>query len=380
MTGPEKRVLSGYHALSQSRIQEEDDYYEGLSESAQNKSSTGAGGVGFELPELMHNLTLIVNMCEQEIIALDTTDHIAEDRQIALTQEKHKLEQIVKLEQNHINTLEEILNLIDELVAENSNLTLQRAEEIFHILQTNYIAEYQEFCLGDLAASVIAPLFKKHLEDTWQPLQNPTQNVELVKKWRMILERLDKQSDNAPRSNVFDPYSALIWAGVMPSFRSTVTNWKPKEHQPMAALLDCWAPLLPSWILDSVLEQLILPRLTDAVCNWDPLTDVVPIHAWILPWNIILGNKMEQSIYPMIRDKLGNALQNWLPQDRSARAMLTPWKGAFDSKAMEVFLGQHIVPKLQVVLDELIINPLHQDLGKKLDTIIIIILLIVCPL
>lgn len=367
MTGPEKRILSGYHALSQSRMQDDDEYYEGVSESTNIKKTT-AGGVGFELPELMHNLTLIVDRCEQDIIALDTAEHSAVDRITALEQEKHKLEQIVKLEKNHMHTLQDILSLIDELITDDSNLTLQRAEEIFNTLQTTYVAEYQEFSLGDLAASVIAPLLKKHLEN-WQPLQNPTMNVDLVKKWRTILQRLDKETDNAPRSNIFDPYSALIWVGVMPSFRACVGDWSPKQHQPMAALLDCWASLLPSWILDSVLEQLILPRLTDAVSDWDPLTDTVPIHAWILPWNIILGNKMELSTYPMIRKKLGNALQNWLPSDRSARAMLTPWNGAFNCKAMELLLSQCIVPKLQMVLDELIINPLHQDLGKLFEEI-----------
>ncbi|GBP97375.1 Septin-interacting protein 1 [Eumeta japonica] len=42
--------------------------------------------------------------------------------------------------------------------------------------------------------------------------------------------------------------------------------------------------------------------------------------------------------------------------------MLTPWKGAFDDSEMQVFLLQHIIPKLQMVLTEFIINPLQQDL------------------
>uniref|UniRef100_A0A1B0C2L7 GCF C-terminal domain-containing protein n=1 Tax=Glossina palpalis gambiensis TaxID=67801 RepID=A0A1B0C2L7_9MUSC len=107
----------------------------------------------------------------------------------------------------------------------------------------------------------------------------------------------------------------------------------------MAALLDYWAPLFPSWILDSVLEQLVLPRLHVSVKSCDPLTDTAPIHIWILPWNSTLGHKIEELIYPSIRDKLGNALQALISQDRSARAMLTPWKGAFDSQEMEVFFN-----------------------------------------
>lgn len=130
----------------------------------------------------------------------------------------------------------------------------------------------------------------------------------------------------------------------------------------MAALLDAWAPLLPTWVLDSVLEQLVLPRLTIGVADWDPLTDTVPIHSWILPWHAILGNKLEESIYPQIRSKLGVALQAWSPQDRSARAMLTPWQTAFPEEQLVQFLLRYIIPKLQAVLAEFVINPLQQNL------------------
>lgn len=355
MTGPEKRVLSGYHAIGQTKVMDEDLYE--LSEQPKKPTATA-----FALPELMHNLTLIVNMCEQDIISLDSAQNAAADGQLALEQEKKQLEQIVKLESDHITTLDKVLSLVDELTAPESEVDLERAEKIFLELQQNYSAEYKQFGLGDLAAGIIAPLLKNHLSE-WTPLENPTLYVDLIKKWRVILEgQNDRQEDD--RSNIFDPYSSLIWAGLIPSFRSCAEFWDAKQHHTMAALLDCWAPLFPSWILDSVLEQLILPRLSSAVKNWDPLTDTVPIHIWILPWNTILGHKMEEFIYPTIREKLGNALQAWLPQDRSARAMLTPWKGAFDDDEMQVFLMQHIIPKLQMVLTEFVINPLQQDLGK----------------
>lgn len=354
MTGPEKRVLSGYHAIGQSKVIDEDLYE--LNE--QPKKST----TSFALPELMHNLTLIVNMCEQDIISLDSAQNTACERQITLEQEKKQLEEIVTLESDHINTLDKVFSLVDELTSKESDLNLERAEKIFVELQQNYGSEYKQFGLGDLAAGVIAPLLKNHLSG-WQPLENPTMYVELIKKWRSILENQNDTITEA-RNIIFDPYSSLVWAGVIPSFRSCAEFWDPKHHQSMAALLDCWAPLFPTWILDSVLEQLILPRLSTGVKNWDPLTDTVPIHIWILPWNSILGHKMEEFIFPTIREKLGNALQAWIPQDRSARAMLTPWKAAFDDSEMQIFLLQHIIPKLQMVLSEFVINPLQQDLGK----------------
>ncbi|XP_055905501.1 septin-interacting protein 1 isoform X2 [Eupeodes corollae] len=347
MTGPEKRVLSGYHAIGQTKVIDEDLY-----DPQSQKKPTG-----FELPELTHNLNLIVNQCEQEIISLDIQGREARERYKALEHEKKNLEKVVQMEEDHIDTLEKALALVEELSSDSGDLTLARAEKIFIELQRDFPAEYKEFALGDLAAGVIAPLVNIELK-SWNPLEEPLRYIDTVKKWKTILD----MHPSGQRNNVFDPYSSLVWAGVIPSFRASVANWNPKMHQRMAALLDSWAPLFPTWVLDNVLEQLILPQLVAGVNEWDPLTDTIPIHIWIIPWNTILGHKMEEHIFPTIREKLGFALQAWTPQDRSARAMITPWKGAFDEGEMQAFMLKHIIPKLQMSLNDLIINPLQQDL------------------
>ncbi|EDW76379.2 uncharacterized protein Dwil_GK15423 [Drosophila willistoni] len=346
MTGPEKRVLSGYHALGQAKVAIDD---------VEEKPS---GVSAFAMPELTHNLQLLVSQCEQQIIAIDKSERESSSQQQALEIEYKHLEEIVQLEQNHIKTLEEALQRVDKL-SEDPDISLSEAEHLFLELIHDYSSEFKEFGLADLAAGVIAPLMKRELS-SWQPLEQPTKPLQLVKKWRSMLQ--DKDLTEQKSRNVFDPYSSLIWAGVMPSFRTCAANWPPKDYSPMAALLDAWAPLMPTWVLDSVLEQLILPRLAKGVQEWDPLTDTVPIHSWILPWHGILGPKLEESIYPQIRSKLGAALQSWSPADRSARAMLTPWQQAFPEDEMVHFLLLHIIPKLQIVLGEFIINPLHQDL------------------
>ncbi|KAH8421164.1 hypothetical protein KR009_006985 [Drosophila setifemur] len=354
MTGPEKRVLSGYYALGQSKITPEEALYD------IKEIEKGVGlpsGSVFSMPELTHNLQLLVSQCEQQIIAIDKQERECSNQQAVLENKQRMLEEIVELEKNHIRTLESVLARIERL-SESPEIGLHQAEQIFRELLEDYAAEFQEFGLADLAACVIAPLLKKELVQ-WQPLKQPTKPLQLVKQWRALLQRGEPAEQPL---NIFDPYSSLIWAGVMPSFRSSATNWHPKDHAPLAALLDVWAPLLPTWVLDSVLEQLVLPRLIAGVEEWDPLTDTVPIDSWVLPWHAILGNKMEQAVYPQIRSKLGIALRAWLPQDRSARAMLTPWAQAFPEVEMQVFLQGHIVPKLQAILGEFLINPLHQDL------------------
>lgn len=73
---------------------------------------------------------------------------------------------------------------------------------------------------------------------------------------------------------------------------------------------------------------------------------------------------MDTQIYPIIRRKLGSALGGWHPSDRSARLMLQPWAQVFAKVDMEAFLVKNIIPKLQIALSELVINPHQQYLDK----------------
>lgn len=93
--------------------------------------------------------------------------------------------------------------------------------------------------------------------------------------------------------------------------------------------------------------------------DWNPLTDTVPIHGWIHPWLTYMGTHLE-ILYPVIRQKLGDALANWHPADRSARLMLTPWVGVWSRGSMDAFLLRHIVPKLHTVFLQMNIAPDHE--------------------
>lgn len=121
MTGPEKRILSSYHALNQTKIDDDELFSEKLSKNGQN----------FQLPELMHNLSLIVDLCEQDIIGIDKKQRLADDRQNSLNQEKEHLEKIVQLEKEYIDTLEGAVDLIQKIVEPEEDITLEEAERIF---------------------------------------------------------------------------------------------------------------------------------------------------------------------------------------------------------------------------------------------------------
>lgn len=72
-------------------------------------------------------------------------------------------------------------------------------------------------------------------------------------------------------------------------------SWNARNWSPLVELLDTWTPLLPPWVLDNVLEQLVLPRLQKEVEAWNPLTDTLPVHSWLHPWLPLMG--MLKNIY-----------------------------------------------------------------------------------
>lgn len=333
MTGPEKRVLSGYHALGQAKIADENLYKERPTKECTN----------FTLPELTHNLDLILELCEQEIISIDKNQKAASDRKVVLRQDRENLERIVKLEKNHIATLENVLDLVALLTQPKEPLTLNESAEIFTRILEEYPDEYKEFGLSDLVPGVIAPLFQQELRD-WKVLESPNYPVQLLKRFSFL------NDDKSQNNTMFSPYASLIWFGIIPNIRTAISEWNPRNHQTMADLLDTWAKLFPAHILDNVLEKQILPRIVKGVELWDPTTDTLPVHYWIIPWHSLLGSKMKENVYPVIMEKLSKALVSWSPSDRSARAIISPWSGVFPDADFQNFLLRNIIPKLQLTL------------------------------
>ena len=129
----------------------------------------------------------------------------------------------------------------------------------------------------------------------------------------------------------------------------------------MVDLVDAWLSILPDWIAENILDQLILPKIYREVDVWDPLTDVVPIHAWIHHWLPCLSSRLEV-VYPTIRQKMAQALVNWEPSDRSAISLLLPWVPVFSKGSMDAFLVRDILPKLQNAMSNWKINSAQQQL------------------
>ncbi|XP_053726850.1 tuftelin-interacting protein 11 [Synchiropus splendidus] len=355
MTGRELKVYNNYSQMSNKHSIPD----EGPPSLARDQK-----GSGFALPELEHNLQLLIDLTEQDILQSARRLQHEKDVVVSLSHESRALQTRLESEQSSIQRMEAVLALVDRFPTGDTppgeGPTLQECAKIFEKLQTDYYEEYKTMGLSDLAVAAVQPLLKEKLR-SWDPLKDSSYCFEDVGQWKAILESRNLISGD-PDTNM-DPYHRLLWEVWVPVMRICVAGWQPRNVGPMVDCLDLWSPLLPLWIMDHLLEQLVMPRLQREVDNWNPLTDTVPIHSWIHPWLPLLQSRLEP-LYPPIRSKLANALQRWHPSDASARLILQPWKDVFTPGAWEAFMVKNIIPKLALCLEELVINPHQQQMEQ----------------
>ncbi|TFK13980.1 Tuftelin-interacting protein 11 [Platysternon megacephalum] len=316
----------------------------------------------FALPELEHNLQLLIDITEQEIIQNDRQLQYERDMVVNLTHEIQKMSEVLSHEETAISNLSKVLELVEECERRmqpncDNPLTLDECAKIFETLQDKYYEEYRMSDRVDLAVAIVFPLMKDYFKN-WDPLKDCMYGTEIIAKWKRLLEN-DQLLSHSGQDLATDAFHRLMWEMWMPYVRNIITQWQPRNCGPMVDFLDSWAHIIPVWILDNILDQLIFPKLQKEVENWNPLTDTVPIHSWIHPWLPLMQSRLEP-LYSPIRNKLANALQKWHPSDSSAKLILQPWKEVFTPGSWEAFMVKNIVPKLGMCLNELVINP-HQQ-------------------
>ncbi|CAG9765565.1 unnamed protein product [Ceutorhynchus assimilis] len=352
MTGPQQRVLSGYHALSGLKAPSGVEHYEDVvHKKCQN----------FALPEIQHNLDLLVDICEQDIIRADRDSRHVRDKIVALKQEETSKKEAVLMEDKLVNSLKDVLDVVDKLLDPLQDFSLGQIGEIFKTLKRNHPEEYQRYELSELAPGLVGPLLTSALAN-WNALQQPQQYTDFYSQWRAILE--DNQRGTLEGNKVgIQPYDSLIWHTWVPVMRACCSSWNPRDCEPMISLIEAWKPLLPTWILSNTFDQMLMPRILKEVKNWNPMTDTVQIHLWIHPWIPLLDERLHEKVYPMIQEKLGEALTGWYPSDRSAKITLEPWQRVLPKGTFLAFLLKHIVPKLQHCMQNMVINPHQQVLA-----------------
>ncbi|XP_024545504.1 septin and tuftelin-interacting protein 1 homolog 1 [Selaginella moellendorffii] len=340
MTGPQVRVVTDMKDLNAERmVVEEDDT---------------------PMPELQHNLKLLVDLVASDIQQYDS--RLRHDKQTIaiLEKDRDRLQKELELQSRSLEVMHSITSAIEGVQQEAASrrLTLDGLLKTFAKLKAEFPEEYKLWNLSALALSHAAPRITSHFQ-AWQPLLQPSRGVDVLLPW---MELLQEQEEEAIFTEVDTaPYSRLVMETVLPHINRAVINWEAREPEPLLRVLEVWEKLLPASVFQSVLDSCVMPKLRAQVEAWDPLQDTVPVHHWVHPWLPLLGSRMDP-VCDTIRWKLNSVLQAWDPSDVSAYLMLSPWHSVFDAASWEQLLARNIVPKLKVALEQLEINPAQQRL------------------
>ena len=136
----------------------------------------------------------------------------------------------------------------------------------------------------------------------WNPLEEPGAFLPIFKRWRRALKFSDHEvqllatqvdsygtrtlSASRPKDEEpMTPFESLLWNGWLPRVRSCVNNdWDPREPHSAVELYEAWSTFLPPFIRDNFLDQLILPKVSKAVADWNPRRDNTSLRTLVFPW------------------------------------------------------------------------------------------------
>ncbi len=95
MTGKEERVLSGYHAIAAAKQRPDEDDVAADPVRRDRRQN-------FEIPELLHNINMLMDNCEEELISADRSLKHHKNKVEVLAIEEEKLANLVDKEKEQV--------------------------------------------------------------------------------------------------------------------------------------------------------------------------------------------------------------------------------------------------------------------------------------
>lgn len=244
MRGKQKRVITNLEHLN---MEQEED--------------RGEAG---PMPELQHNMRLLLDVAEADIQRIDGKLRHEKDTAVILGREQTRLQDEVTAAQEQVQRLNQILETVSQCQSSDSAYSIADVEAIYTALKSRHREEYFMYNLAAAALAQVLPRLMQLLA-SWSPLVDPSLGTADFARWRDLLES-DMQKRNAvlqaAGGNSSDPYVQLCSAVVLPKLSRSVTNeWEPRNPEPLLHWVELWAPLLPGALLQHLLESLVYPKV-----------------------------------------------------------------------------------------------------------------------
>lgn len=254
----------------------------------------------------------------------------------------------------------------------------EEVTEKLEMLQAEHADLFFELDLQEAVVAAVDPIFQQSM-DEWSPLSDPSHHsLAHIKRLKPLLQtETEKGLASRKATNPFESMMYLRW---LPRVRSTLlAEWDVHKPIPAVLLIETWLELLPNWLLSSLINDTILPKLIAAINDWKPRSQrrhhqsqPAP-HKWLFPWlqhldpsQLDLTNS--GSLTSQLRRKMRSVLDRW-DISRGVMDGLQEWKDVL-GKEYEKLLERHLLPKLVSHLSSNFeVQPQDQDIAPLQDVL-----------
>ena len=241
----------------------------------------------------------------------------------------------------------------------------------------------------EIAVASVYPLFKASISQ-WSPLEDPIGDSARLDALRLVLgikvipddKTIALHNDihsklNQKRSTTH--YETMMYTLWLPPVRRAVTQeWDVQDPTSLLRLMEIWKPLLPSFILANVVDQLVVKRLSGALTAWNPTKSrdrnnhAQAPHVWLFPWLQYLDEqhvdpKNSTGLLSDVKRKFKSLLTSW-----NLNQGLVPGIGNWQSISQSDLTGmliRYLLPRFRPHLAEFEVDPGDQQLDKLEDVL-----------
>ncbi|KAJ9064745.1 hypothetical protein DSO57_1027098 [Entomophthora muscae] len=324
---------------------------------------------------LTEDVRLVVDLSRESLLHLEQNMKTMNLQRQQAIQEQESLQPLLDRatqEQSLLKSLVELCTRL-ELVSLDQNIDfvalrphLTILEEQRRQVQGNPLFSFINSRLQEMAVSLVSPQFARLL-DAWDIEAEPILMVDFFAEWAsLFVPTREADYDAYEETRNMLPFDALLYSMWYPKVKAFIENdWDPSISDAALTLMQGWAPLLPSFLMHSLIEQYVVPKLLASLEAWDPHKTPISFHFCFHPWLPILVDGLD-ALRPTIRAKLSaivRDLDHFPPEVDLFADYIKPWLPILSEKDRIKLIDRTAFAKLQYVLSSrLIIDPSKQVL------------------
>ena len=248
----------------------------------------------------------------------------AVDQENRLDLETIQLDAAVKLHDEEAQKYQNLISAFERVSADDSS-QLRYWDDVIKRLRTiqdEYEEHISDLELPSLAVACLESPFRALLVE-WDPLRQPAPDglISSVQSLSHLLSIPKSLSTNHPQKRTTS-YESLLLLHWYPTVLTAFRSWSVYDPDPASALIATWQPLLPPWLLYKFLQDLILPKLMEAVRRFPKIVDsslqtngassrrksAPELHTWLFDWWSLLSSSLELERFPELRSLVKSKL------------------------------------------------------------------------